>query len=629
MEKMDIYNRINDTAKVYQKNATVHELISAQARISPENSAVTDYGREMTYEELDKWSDYVANILLESGVEAGQPIAVLLDRSIELIVSAVAILKCGAVYVPIDTSYPELRVRYILEDTSCKAVILPLTGHTLPEGINMDDTIILYIDQVMDSFQYSSTSGRKHTRTFDLVNRRPVKEEDLAYLLYTSGTTGKPKGVMVTHKAVLNTLFWMSEKFEIGSGDIIAHKTSISFTDSIWEIFWPLMDGAEISIIKDWDIKDQKRLYYRLKENEVSITQFVPSILKVFLDFIEGHMIQNPLPELKWIFNGGEHITPQLAERWNKLFRTAKIANIYGMTESAIYATCNIIEKQLDQGQDSISIGKPIANTKVYILNKENELCDISQKGEICINGTGLAKGYWNKPELTKDKFDCNAIENQTLYRTGDIGALCSDGNIAYFGRMDNQVKIRGNRVEISEVEKNILLFEGVDEVAVIHKKDHLGENILVCFLTDQEVDIPQIKTFLSKSLPGYMIPQQFVLIDKLPLTVNNKVNREKLRSYKINQHSTRTNDSSDVLVNKINSIWKQLLNLESINPDEDFFDMGGNSIIIAMMQISLEKIGIALEQDAIYANNTINKLVDYIRKNNLYERVDSSKKTD
>lgn len=622
MGKIDAYKRLNDTEDEFRENVTIHELISAQARINPHNIAVIDYDRKITYEELEKKSDYIADILLESGVEVGQPIAVLLDRSIELIISIVAILKCGGVYVPIDISYPELRIKYIIEDTACKTVILPSSKHELPGGIEMDDKTVLYMEQVMDTLNNSSAPGRERTRSLMLEKNNQICDSDLAYILYTSGTTGKPKGVMVTHKAVINTLFWMSDKFEIGLQDIIAHKTSISFTDSIWEIFCPLLNGAKISIAKDCDVKDPRKLYFWLRDHDITITQFVPSILKVFLDFIEVNRIENPLPKLIWIFNGGEHINVHLARKWNSLFCTAKIANIYGMTESAIYATCFIIEKQLDDHLDSISIGKPIANTKVYILNSHNELCDIGEKGEICISGIGLARGYWNKPDLTKVKFDSSIIGFQTIYRTGDIGALCDDGNIGYYGRMDNQVKIRGNRVEISEVEKNILQFEEIDQVAVIHKKDNFDENVLICFLTNHEVDITELKAFLSKSLPDYMIPQQFIMIDRLPLTINNKIDRDQLKSLKVNHQDILMNTDHNKLRSEIVQIWGKLLDLSYIGLNDDFFEIGGNSIAAARLQISLEKIGITIDHDTIYAHNTINKLTEYIRKNNLYERI-------
>lgn len=616
MRILEAYKQLNNTEKKYLENVTIHELIRNQSKINPSDIAVIDYTRKLTYGDLDKKSDYIANILLESGIEPGYPVAVILDRSIELIICIVAILKCGGIYVPIDMSYPKLRIKYIIDDTLCKTIIVPSFQYELQKDIVMDDKTILNMKQVMDSFVQYESSYNQYGRNFIYRNKDIVCDDDLAYILYTSGTTGKPKGVMVTHKAILNTLFWMSEKFHIDREDNIAFKTSISFTDSIWEIFFPLLNGAKICIINDHEVKDPKKLYLFLKDNNIAITQFVPSMLKVFLDFIEINNITNPLPNLKWIFNGGEHITVSIAKKFNSLLHITKIANIYGMTESAVYATCFIIDKNLGDNLESISIGKPIWNTKVYILNENNELCGIGQKGEICISGISLAKGYFNKPKLTRDKFISNIIENDTIYRTGDIGALCSDGNIAYFGRLDNQIKIRGSRVEICEVEKNILMFNGIEEAAVINKKDKFDENILICFLTNN-INISKLRTFLLNRLPDYMIPQHFILVKKLPLTINNKVDKKKLQTLKINYKNIIKKNK---LEDKIIEIWKEILNLDYFDINDDFFDIGGNSITAARLLIFLNKIGVNLKLDEIYTYNTVNKLLQYVRKNNLYE---------
>ncbi len=616
MRILEAYKQLNNTEKKYLENVTIHELIRNQSKINPSDIAVIDYTRKLTYGDLDKKSDYIANILLESGIEPGYPVAVILDRSIELIICIVAILKCGGIYVPIDMSYPKLRIKYIIDDTLCKTIIVPSFQYELQKDIVMDDKTILNMKQVMDSFVQYESSYNQYGRNFIYRNKDIVCDDDLAYILYTSGTTGKPKGVMVTHKAILNTLFWMSEKFHIDREDNIAFKTSISFTDSIWEIFFPLLNGAKICIINDYEVKDPKKLYLFLKDNNIAITQFVPSMLKVFLDFIEINNITNPLPNLKWIFNGGEHITVSIAKKFNSLLHITKIANIYGMTESAVYATCFIIDKNLGDNLESISIGKPIWNTKVYILNENNELCGIGQKGEICISGISLAKGYFNKPKLTRDKFISNIIENDTIYRTGDIGALCSDGNIAYFGRLDNQIKIRGSRVEICEVEKNILMFNGIEEAVVINKKDKFDENVLICFLTNN-INISKLRTFLLNRLPDYMIPQHFILVKKLPLTINNKVDKKKLQTLKINYKNIIKKNK---LEDKIIEIWKEILNLDYFDINDDFFDIGGNSITAARLLIFLNKIGVNLKLDDIYTYNTVNKLLQYVRKNNLYE---------
>lgn len=500
---------------------SIHELISEQCIAKPYSIAIYEYEKKLTYGQLEKKSNRIASVLINKGIQIGELVTIISDRSIELIIIALAILKAGGVYVPIDSSYPQKRIYDIIEDSQCKVVInLSQDDENLLSGLNL---VELHYSQLME----------KHCGEVCLPK---IANTSLAYTIYTSGTTGKPKGVTISHKAVLNTLNWMSKEFSLTYKDRIAHKTSISFTDSIWEIFWPLLNGAKISIINDIHGKNPRSLYNCLLKQKIKITQFVPSMLNVFLDYIEISKKEDPLPDLKWIFNGGEHIAVNLARKFNRLFRKAKIANIYGSTETAIYATCYIIEKKLKEDLQEIPIGWPIENTNIYICKDNNEVCAVNEKAEICVNGIGISSGYWNNIEMNKKKFISIFDDQVTMYRTGDIGYKDEKGCIWYCGRLDNQVKIHGNRVELFDVEKNILEFDGIYQVAVIAKKDKYNDNYLVCYLTNKEINIDDLDLFLKKRLPSFMIPKRYIIIDKFPLSINKKIDRKKFDTIEINE---------------------------------------------------------------------------------------------
>lgn len=492
---------------------SIHELISKQCIARPYSIAIYEYEKKLTYGQLEKKSNRIAKVLVSKGVKIGDTINVISDRKIELIIIVLAILKAGGIYVPIDSTYPKKRIHDIIEDSQCKVVI----------NLSQDETIVTELDLV--KLDYSQLMNEQCSEEC----LPEIASTNLAYIIYTSGTTGKPKGVTISHKAVLNTLNWMSKEFKLSNKDRIAHKTSISFTDSIWEIFWPLLNGSKISIINDLHAKNPRILYNCLLKQKIKITQFVPSMLNVFLHYIEISKKENPLPDLKWIFNGGEHITVNLARKFNRLFDNAKIGNIYGSTETAIYATCYIIEKDLKEDLQEIPIGWPIENANVFICNDNNKVCDINEKAEICVSGIGISSGYWNNEEMNQKKF-VKVFDDQTImYRTGDIGYKDENGCIWYCGRLDNQVKIRGNRVELFDVEKNILEYDGIYQVAVITKKDKYNDNYLVCYLTNKEINIDDLDLFLKKKLPSFMIPKRYIVIDEFPVSINKKIDRKKL----------------------------------------------------------------------------------------------------
>jgi amino acid adenylation domain-containing protein len=586
----------------------IHKLISEQAEKQKSRIAVVDYDRTISYGSLEKISDEIAYSLQNAGVQKGDPVVTISGRSIELIVTAVAILKCGACYVPIDEAYPEERMISIISDIGT-GVIINLSRKQFKLTNNSKVKIFTY-DKIstLDCIDM-------HYRIND------CNEEAVAYVIYTSGTTGKPKGVMVSHKAISNTLYWMNDQFRLEEDDIIAFKTSISFTDSIWEIFWPLINGATITIISSNDEKDPRKLYECMLKKRVSYTQFVPSMMKLFLEYINFRDLKNPLPDLKWVFNGGEQIGINLARKFNDYFFNAKIANIYGMTESAIYATCHIVEKKLNSKITSVAIGKPIANTRIFLLNSEDYICTPYEKGEICIGGVSLADGYWNDIELTAEKFIQKPWHTGIIYRTGDIGWIDRDGCIWYTGRKDNQVKVRGNRVEIYEIERNILEYEGIQQTAVVAVANRYGENILMCYLENDSVNTAELREYLREKLPEYMVPQKYIFIDNFPLTVNNKIDRSRLirweRDKIVRTDDKKSPENEQDYKEMIRKIWSYILETDEFGDEQDFYDVGGDSLALGRLQIELEKHNILIDYNRLLMNRTIDKIISIAMDSN------------
>ncbi|BCJ94153.1 hypothetical protein acsn021_17220 [Anaerocolumna cellulosilytica] len=581
-------------------NKSIQEIISKQCKMNADKIAVIEYDRKITYSELNEMSDSFAEGFVEAGIVSGMAVVVIADRCLELIAIALALLKCGAIYVPVDLNYPSHRIQKIVDDTGSN-IIVNLSGHQLKE----------YNGRILTLNHLSKTRNDitgKH-QNFHVFH--------IAYIIYTSGTTGSPKGVMVSQEAILNTFDWMTKQFNINEDDVIAHKTSISFTDSIWEIFWPLLNGAKISILNSKDAKDSKKMYEWMDNQRISFTQFVPSMLKVFVEYIELKKIENPLKRLRWVFNGGEQVGINLVKRFYDYFKSAKYANIYGMTESAIYATYHIAERELLEIWNSVPIGKPILNTKILLLNEFDQICNPYEKGEICICGISLADGYWKDDTLTKEKFIYYEEGKDKLYRSGDIGMSDENGCYWYFGRKDNQVNVYGNRVEIYEVEKYILEFEGITQTAVIPYRDQYEETYLVCYLENEQIEVEKLKAFLKNKLPDYMVPKVYQKVKSLPLTVNNKVDKKSLMGiFKNEKHSNLEASDKIASMSIIRNVWKLIIGNDDFGNNDEFFQIGGDSLTLARMQIELEKQGICLSYDNLLEHKTVNQIVELIARN-------------
>jgi amino acid adenylation domain-containing protein len=514
--------------------------IAQQVKRTPNAIAVLDGATQLTYLELDRLSNQVARYLRSQGVQSGVLVGMMTRRSALMWVGILGILKAGGAYVPIDPTYPEERIRYMLDHAeigilltqsqlteklfSCLAPELPL--HTL---IFLDEGERLGKNHTLTQVDATIWS-QESDRDLPCLNH----PDDLMTVLYTSGSTGRPKGVMLNHRGYMNRLQWMQKAFQLTRGDRVAQKTSCCFDISIWEIFWPLMVGATACPVEKETLKDPWHLAQWMNEMQINVMHFVPSLFGEFLNALEGG--STTFPHLRWLVFSGEALPISFIQRWRDRYGDRiGLANLYGPTEASIDVTAHIIEQRPgDQGETSIPIGKPIDNVDILILDEQMQPVSPGQLGELWIGGIQLAKGYLKDAEKTAQAFRPNPfahLQGEHLYRTGDLTKQLPDGSIEYHGRIDHQVKIRGFRIELGEIENVLNTHPAVREAAVIVLDYGDGQKRLVAGLSGTPVDAQSIKEHLGRRLPDYMIPHRLEWLPSLPKNHNGKLDRKALQA--------------------------------------------------------------------------------------------------
>lgn len=592
-EKNLILKQFNNTHKIYPQKTFV-ELFDEQVASSPSETALIFEGASITYAELDTRTKCLAGLLKDKGAGAGKIIAVITRRSIEMLVGIIAILKSGAAYLPVDPDYPEERVKYMLNESNTDIMLVNscLGGMYDFKGIliNLDD-VSVYTNR----YNYSSIT---------------IDQEDLAYVIFTSGSTGKPKGVMIGHGALYNLIEGVTDRIEFVAGNTILALTTLSFDIFVLETLLPLAKGLTVAIADEVQQRDPNELRRAIIDMKVDMLQITPSRLKILLNTEEG---KSCLAHIKVIMVGGEPIPEPLLQELNS-FTCAKIYNMYGPTETTVWSSIQELA-----GKTGSDIGKPISNTYMYILNDNYRLQPVGVAGELHISGDGLAKGYLNKPGMTSEKFISNPfMRNKLMYKTGDLARWQPDGSIEFLGRLDCQVKIRGYRVEPGEVEKLLSSHPVIKECIVDARNVNGGEKSLCAYFTAQSpVQVSELREFLMKELPDYMIPSYYVKLDAFPLTPNGKLDRRSLpepgtyTGYVI-EHIKPSNETEERLVD----IWRNMLGIEHISVDDNFFNIGGNSILLAQMQARIDYLnpGLITITD-LFKLNTIRKLAGFIQE--------------
>ena len=547
------------TRELAHARALVHETIVEQARQTPGAIAVVSGESSLTYAALERRTAALARRLRALGAGPEVPIGVCCHRSLDGVIAFLAVLRAGAVYVPLDPAYPAERLAMMLTSAGARLVLLgrgcdaqlPANVATLaladvpgggPDEMGeMDDR---------DDSDRSAANEAAPDPPPALAPAPPLDPDNLAYVMYTSGSSGAPKGVMISHAALRNTLAWMQEAYPLRPTEVVAHKTSISFTDSIWELLWPLLVGASLVVIEENEARFPRLLAGALERHRVTVTQFVPAQMRLFLDEIERGRRAGALPDLRLVFNGGERLPEALAGDWLRWFPATCIANAYGMTESAIYGT-NFVVRASDSvpveapvvlpveapvdapvALPVVLIGRPIANERAYVLDADGDPCPPLCLGEIYLAGDSLSRGYQGRPELTAERFlpDPFGPPGARMYRTGDLGRRLPDGQLTCVGRADRQVKVRGARVELGEVEAALTRHPAIRQAAVLARRAG-DDHRLTAYYTVRATDpgARELHAFLLCTLPAYMVPSSFVALAELPLTVNGKVDRARL----------------------------------------------------------------------------------------------------
>jgi len=600
-EKNKILNKFNDTKVDYPREKTLDQVLAEQVQKTPSNIAAV-YGNEsITYKELDKKSNQLAKTIREKGIVPDDIVGIMLYRSLEMIISIFAVIKAGGAYMPIDPDYPEDRIKYMMEDSKSKLLLTTEEISKKAEGVN-------YID-VKDSKIYEGK---------DAKIEKKHNSRNLAYVIYTSGSTGKPKGAMIEHYSVINRINWMQNKYPMDENDVILQKTPYTFDVSVWEMFWWSFVGAKVAFLEPGGQKYPDKIIKAIKDNKVTVMHFVPSMLNAFLEYIENYGDDNSLVTLKQVFASGEALTVNQVKRFNKFINKkygAKLSNLYGPTEATVdvsYYDC-----KTDNNFRVIPIGKPIDNIQLYILDKNYNVLPIGAPGELYIAGDGLARGYVNREELTNEKFVDNPFTPGTkMYKTGDLARWMSEGDIEYLGRIDHQIKIRGNRVELGEIETNIVAFNGIKEAVVIDRDDETGNKYLCAYyVAESNVDINKLQEWLSMKMPKYMVPSYFVKLDAIPLSANGKIDRKALP--KVDHVATISDEEKEQPTNKMETILvceiEKVLDGKKIGINENFFNEGVDSLSVINLQTSLSKRDINIKTEEFYKYQTVKKLAEFL----------------
>lgn len=578
--------KFNDTKREFQRNTTIPELFNQQVVKNPEKIAVIYNDIEITYKELDERAKRLAGFLSKKGVKSGSIVAVMAEHCPQFVIGILAVLKSGAAYVPIDPNYPTDRIRYMLEDCGAKII--------LSNGINDLEEFSGEIINLDDENVYNICEAVTDVKT---------NVYDIAYIIYTSGSTGKPKGVMLEHKGIANLKTFFIESLGILETDRIVQFASSSFDASVWETFMALLLGATLCIASKDCIMNFSKFEEFLNKNEVTVATLPPTYL-VNLD-------KDNIKTLRKLITAGSSISEELLYSWKD---KVLYVNAYGPTETTICATFWNYEEGFKKSSESIKsvpIGKPIDNTLIYILDKNNNIQPLGIAGELCVAGETLAKGYLNRQELTLEKFVINHyVYGQRLYRTGDLARWLPDGNIEFLGRIDYQVKIRGFRVELGEIENELLKHKSVKEAAVIDREDIKGNKYLCAYVVLDEEESPiELKQYLSNALPDYMVPAYITVLDKMPLTPNDKIDRKALPQHEKTEskvsYCAPSNETEEILL----EIWKEVLEASEIGINHNFFDLGGDSIKAIQMSARLYRYGLELDIKDLFMYPTVAEL--------------------
>ncbi len=605
-EKEQILRDFNDTKTDYPRDKTIQSIFEEVVAKNPDHMALKFFEETLTYGELNSRANQLARSLREHSVGADVIVSLMIPRSLEMIIGILAILKAGGAYLPIDPENPESRIEYMLKDSGTKLLLIhpscikKITSFkkevlevTNPELYHQDDTNLTEINQ----------------------------SNNLAYIMYTSGTTGKPKGAMITHYNI-NRLAIKNNFIEITPKDRLLQLSNYAFDGSTFDIFGALLNGASLVLVKPEILLDVNMLKSVLIENRITLFLATTALFNTMIDL---DLEINALHKVRKILFGGERLSVPHIKKAIKILEPDRLINCYGPTESTVIATTYSITS-VDKRVESLPIGKPIANTQIYILDQEKQLTPIGVVGELYIAGEGLASGYLNRPELTAEKFIDNPLcPGERIYRTGDMGRWLSDGNIEFFGRIDHQVKIRGFRIECGEIETRLMDYPEIKEAVVLARADQQGNKYLAAYLVSENtLELSDITAYLAKKLPKYMIPTAFVFLNQLPLTQNGKVDRRALPEPQLQESCQQSYVAPiDNIEMELVETWSEILGVEKIGTLDNFFDLGGHSLKATRLLAKIEqKFNAKIPLKDFFVKPTVKELAELIKKTEKTDRM-------
>ncbi|MBX6220324.1 non-ribosomal peptide synthase/polyketide synthase [Pseudomonas aeruginosa] len=578
----------NATAAEYPLQRGVHRLFEEQVERTPTAPALAFGEERLDYAELNRRANRLAHALIERGIGADRLVGVAMERSIEMVVALMAILKAGGAYVPVDPEYPEERQAYMLEDSGVE-LLLSQSHLKLPlaQGVQRID-----LDQA-DAWLENHAENNPGIE---------LNGENLAYVIYTSGSTGKPKGAGNRHSALSNRLCWMQQAYGLGVGDTVLQKTPFSFDVSVWEFFWPLMSGARLVVAAPGDHRDPAKLVALINREGVDTLHFVPSMLQAFLQDEDVASCTS----LKRIVCSGEALPADAQQQVFAKLPQAGLYNLYGPTEAAIdvtHWTC------MEEGKDAVPIGRPIANLACYILDGNLEPVPVGVLGELYLAGRGLARGYHQRPGLTAERFVASPfVAGERMYRTGDLARYRADGVIEYAGRIDHQVKLRGLRIELGEIEARLLEHPWVREAAVlaVDGRQLVGYVVLESESGDWR---EALAAHLATSLPEYMVPAQWLALERMPLSPNGKLDRKALPAPEVSVAQAGYSAPRNAVERTLAEIWQDLLGVERVGLDDNFFSLGGDSIVSIQVVSRARQAGLQLSPRDLFQHQNIRSL--------------------
>ena len=583
----------NDTRTALRPVACLHELFAEQARRTPGALAVDAPDGELTYHELDAAAGRLARRLGALGIGPEVPVGIFAERSLEMVVGVLAVLKAGGAWLPIDPEYPADRIAYMLADSGVPALLAQ--DHLLARLPEHGARVVSLTGAAAPGPGVETGAARA-----------PVGHPlNLAYVIYTSGSTGRPKASMNTHQGIVNRLLWGQERFGLTAEDRVLQKTPFSFDVSVWEFFWPLLTGARLIMARPGGHQDPDYLVETIVSKGITIVHFVPSMLQVF---VEAAGVER-CALLKQVICGGEALPPDLERRFHARL-SAGLHNLYGPTEAAVevtYWTCR------GEARGSVPIGRPVANTQIRLLDRDLAPVPAGVPGELHIGGVQLARGYLGRPELTAERFIPDPFAGEPgarLYKTGDLARYLAGGEIDFLRRLDHQIKIRGFRVELNEIETALSGLPEVRETAVVLREDEPGRPRLVAYVVprDGALDVRELRQALASTLPDFMIPALFVPLPALPLNPNGKLDRRALpapdgaRPELDDYVAPRT-----PLEEGIARIWEELLGIDRAGIHDDFFALGGDSLVAMRLTSKLGRtFGVEVPLRSLFEQPTV-----------------------